>query len=57
MCAVIDTNVWVLLKPARSPANNTLWMHMPLTFAEILSALSHALNITEGQPRARSDVV
>jgi hypothetical protein len=32
--------------------NNTLWMHTPLTFAEILSALSHALDITEGQPRA-----
>jgi hypothetical protein len=27
-------------------------MHTPLTFAEILSALSHALDITEGQPRA-----
>ena len=26
-------------------------MHTPLTFAEILSALSHALDITEGQPR------
>ena len=38
-------------------AHNTLCMHTPLTFAEILSALSHALNITEGQPRARSDVV
>jgi len=29
-------------------------MHTPLTFAEILSALSHALDITEGQPRGHA---
>ena len=35
-------------------AHNTLCMHTPLTFAEILSALSHALDITEGQPRGHA---
>ena len=29
-------------------------MEAPITFAEILSALSHALDITEGQPRGHA---
>jgi response regulator RpfG family c-di-GMP phosphodiesterase len=42
------------VKRCMPAAHNTLCMHTPLTFAEILSALSHALDITEGQPRGHA---